>query len=215
MTTTTAVKTVDTTAFAVATCATATMTKGAEVDVSTALDGSLKVRLGRTATGALTNPVGFKVEVSGKASGDQFWIPVYVWTNAIIAACAIDQATNLLNGATSAGATTYTLDLATGQNAGDLVFFNESTKYEWARTKSVSGAVATPLDALTFAHVDNTIVTDQGEEWDIPLGIYMPSAKRIRMIVDCAAAGGNAAAASGQTVVVEGVYNLLTSYSTT
>jgi hypothetical protein len=190
------------------------MYKGAEVDVSTAIDASIKVRLGRTVTAALTNPVGFKIEVSGKAAGDQFWLPVYVWVNAITAACAIDQATNLLNGATSAGATTYTLDLTTGQNAGDLVFFNESTKYEWSRTKSVSGAVATPLDSLTFAHADNTIVTDQGEEWDVPLGLYLPTAKRIRLIVDCAAAGGNTAAAVGQTVVVEAEYNILTSYTT-
>lgn len=214
MTTTTATKTVATTAFAAASCASGSMYKGAEIDVSTAIDGSIKVRLGRTATAALTNPVGFKIEVSAKTSGDDWWVPVYVWVNSIVAICVIDQATNLLNGATSAGATSYVLDLTTGQNAGDLVFFNEAGKYEWARTKSVVTVTGTPLDPLVFAHVDNTIVTDQGEEWDIPLGLYMPSAKRIRLIVDCAAAGGNAAAAVGQTVVVEAFYNLLTSYST-
>ena len=206
MPTATPSKTAGTTLFAAADCASGSMYLGAEIDVSTMFSAAAFVRLGRTVTAALNNPVGFKLEASGRATGADFWVPIYIWTNADLLVTGIIPASNLLNGATSAGATTYTLDSATGQNAGDLVFFSDTTRYEWARTKSVSGAVATTLDPLVYAHADNTTVLDRGEEWVIPLDLS--AYKRLRLVVDTAAAGGSAAAAVGQTVTV---HALLTS----
>lgn len=205
MSTATPNKTAGTTLFTAATIASGTMALGSEIDVSGKFSATAFVRLGRTVTTALTNYVGFKLEGSAKASGADWWVPLYVWTNAILAVTAIIPASNLLAGATSAGATTYTLDSGTGQNSGDLVFFYEAAAYEWSRTKSVSGAVATPLDPLVFAHADNTIVLDQGEEFRVD--IDLSNIKRLRLVVDTAAAGGNALAAVGQTVLVEAFLN--------
>lgn len=212
MTTTTPNKTAGATLFTGADCASGSMYLGSEINVASVYSATAFIRLGRTVTNVLTNFVGFKLEGSGKDSGADYWSPLYVWTNAILAVTGIIPASNLLNGATSAGATTYTLDSATGQNAGDLVFFYESTKYEWARTKSISGAVATPLDPLVYAHADNTTVLDQGEEWAIQLDLS--SIKRLRLVVDTAAAGGVSAAAVGQTVFVQAYLNTLDSVST-
>lgn len=201
MSTSTPNKTHGTTLFAASACASGSMYKGAEVDVSGALLANIMVRLGRTVTTALTNYVGFHIEASAKASGDDFWLPIYTWVNGSLAATGIVPASNRLNGATSAGAASYTLDLATGQNAGDLVFFYESGAYEWSRTKSVSGAVATPLDPLTYAHADNATVLDLGEQFAFQLDVT--PYKRIRLVVDTASQGGGSAAAVGQTVFVE------------
>ena len=209
MTTTTFSKTVGTTLFTAADCASGSMYLGSEIDVSTVISATALIRLGRTVTTALTNPVGFKLEGSAKASGADFWVPLYVWQNNILTVTGIIPASNLLTGATSAGATTYTLDSATGQTSGDLVFFYESAKYEWARTKSTSSAVATPLDPLVYAHADNTVVLDQGEEWVIPINLQ--GIKRLRLVVDTAAGGGSAAAAVGYTVFVQAFLNTLDS----
>jgi hypothetical protein len=211
MTVSVATKTIETTLFTGADCASGSMYIGSEIDVSTKFQVAAFVRLGRTVTTALSNYVGFKLEASARASGADFWVPVYVWQNADIAVTGIIPASNLLNGATSAGATTYALDSATGQNAGDLVFFYESTKYEWARTKSVSSVTATPLDPLVYAHADNCIVLDRGEEWVIPLDVS--SYKRLRLVVDTASAGGSSAAATGYTVFVQAFLGSLDSIS--
>jgi len=206
MSTATPNKTAGTTLFTAADCASGSMYLGSEIDVSGKYSGTAFIRLGRTVTTALTNPVGFKLEGSSKASGADWWVPIYVWTNSILAVTGIIPASNLLNGATSAGATSYVLDSATGQNAGDLVFFYESSKYEWARTKSTSTVTATPLDPLVFAHADNCVVLDQGEEFIINLP-DLSDIKRLRLVVDTAAAGGSSAAAVGVTVAVEAFLN--------
>lgn len=205
MATATPNKTAGTTLFTAADCASGSMYLGSEIDVSGKYSGTAFIRLGRTVTTALTNPVGFKLEGSAKASGADWWVPLYVWTNAIIAVTGIIPASNLLNGATSAGATSYVLDSATGQNAGDLVFFYDSGKYEWARTKSTSTVTATPLDPLIFAHADNCVVLDQGEEFRVDLDLS--NIKRLRLVVDTAAAGGSSLAAVGVTVAVEAFLN--------
>lgn len=213
MTTSVPSKTVGATLFTGADCASGSMYLGSEIDVSDIFAAAAFVRLGRTVTTALTNPVGFKLEASAKASGADFWVPIYVWSSVDVAVTGIIPASNLLNGATSAGATSYTLDSATGQNAGDLVFFYEASAYEWARTKSISGAVATPLDPLVYAHADNTIVLDRGEEWIIPLDLS--AYKRLRLVVDTAAAGLDTAAAVGVTVFVQAFLNTLDSVQST
>jgi len=178
---------------------------GTEIDVSGKFSATAFIRLGRTVTTALTNSVGFKLEGSAKASGADWWVPLYVWTNGVNAVTGIIPASNLLNGATSAGAATYALDSATGQNSGDLVFFYESAKYEWARTKSTSTVTATPLDPLIFAHADNCVVLDQAEEFRVDLDLS--NIKRLRLVVDTAAAGGSTLLAVGVTVVVEAFLN--------
>ena len=210
-TTTTPSKTVATALFN-AEVATATMTAGTEVDVSGKFSGTAFIRLGRTVTTVLTNPVGFKLEATPKTSGNDFWVPLYTWTNAILTVTGIIPASNLLKGATLAAAATYELDGATGQNAGDLVFFYETNAWEWARTKSLATAVATPLDPLVYAHADNCIVLDQGEEWAIQLDLT--SYKRIRLVVDTAAAGGVATAPAGYAVYVQAFLNTFDSAST-
>ena len=56
------------------------------------------------------------------------------------------------------------------------------------------------------------IVLDQGEEWAIPLDLS--SFKRLRLVVDTAAAGGVAAAAAGYAVYVQAFLTTLDAVST-
>jgi hypothetical protein len=59
MATATPNKTAGTTLFTAADCASGSMYLGSEIDVSGKYSGTAFIRLGRTVTTALTNPVGF------------------------------------------------------------------------------------------------------------------------------------------------------------
>lgn len=195
MTTTTLTKTAAAVLLALTQQATAAITVGSAVDVSTKVGPATAfVKMGRTVATALGNQVKFRLEASAKTSGNDEWVPIYEWTSANGTTAA---SSTTLNGATTAGNATSTLTSGTGFAAGDLVYFRETGtpgNSEWSRLLSQSGATSTFEEAQTRNHTNSIVVTDTAEMWAIPIDIS--GHVRVRLVVD------TASAASGQTVDV-------------
>lgn len=208
MTTTTLTKTAAAVLLALTAQATAVVTLGTAVDVSTKIGPATAfVFMGRTVATALTNNVKFRIEASASSSGNDTWVPIAEWTSANGTTAA---SATTLNGATTAPNTTATLTSGTGFAAGDYAYFRETGvpgNSEWSRIKSQSGATSTFEEAQTRNHSNSIAVTDLAESWVIPLDIsgYV----RIRIVVD------TASAASGQTVDVYALLSTSDSASTT
>lgn len=186
---------------------TAAVIVGSEVDVSTKLGPArVIVRMGRTIATALTNNVKFRIEVAGKSSGNDSWVPIAEWTsfNGLTAA----SATTLNDAAFTSADSSATLTSATGFAAGDQIYFRETgtpADSEFLREKSVSSNTVTFEEPSTRAHTNGITVTDLAEAFNIE--IDLTAAGRVRLVVD------TASAASGQTVDV--VAWLVTADSTT
>lgn len=208
-TSTTAVKSQGTTLFAAAAVASALYTESAAVDVSTKLGPAVvSVSVGRTVTTALTNEIGFRIQGAFKAaSDDSQWFDIFAWTTAALKTAS--SANTTTSGTNAAAQNVLVLAAGTGSNAGDIGFCNESGKYEWFRVESVSSATLTLQDVMNFAHSTGAGYFDGNERFAIPIDLSPWT--RIRLSIDTAASGGTAAAASGQTVVVEAFLNTMDS----
>lgn len=174
--------------------ATATITVGAWVDVSAWFAARIAIYMGRTVATALTNEVLFRLEGSYASSGDDGFFTIFERTSSKGKTAA---SSTTLNGATSAGATTYVVTSATGIAAGDVIYLRETgtpANSEWTQVKSMSSTTVTPFNNLTRAHTSGINVADLGEvlSWTEDLS----SVLRVRLIVDAATN------ASGQTVDV-------------
>ncbi|NMQ05262.1 hypothetical protein E4Q08_08260 [Candidatus Accumulibacter phosphatis] len=194
MTTTTLNKTAGSVLLAHTQCATATITVGSAVDVSTKLGpATAYVKMGRTIANALTNNVRFRIDGSAKTSGNDEWAPLYEWQSANGSTAA--SKTTLNDAACDAGDTSFTLTSATGFTAGDLVYLRETgtpANSEWCRAKSTSSNTLSLEEALTRGHTNGIDVTDLAEVFAIPFDVS--GQVRVRLVVD------TASAASGQTV---------------
>lgn len=185
-------KTAGTTLLAWADTATADARVGTAVAVAGAFAARVHCRIGRRSGTAFT--VGWprvRVEASAKASGNDAWAPVA--TFAIEIGTSIANTT--LNGAVTAGATSFVVAAATNIAAGDVLFLKGDTDAgnEIVRVKSVSSTTITPEEAVTYAHASGNAVTDQAvvDAADVDLA----GITRLRAVVDNAG--------SGQTVAVE------------
>ncbi|MEF8769396.1 hypothetical protein [Candidatus Accumulibacter contiguus] len=194
MTTTTLTKTAGTVLLAHTQCATATITVGSAVDVSTKLGpATAYVKMGRTIANVLTNNVKFRMDGSAKTSGNDEWVPLYEWQSANGGTLA--SKTTLNDAACDPGDTSFTLTSATGFTAGDLVYLRETgtpANSEWCRGKSTSSNTLILEEALTRGHTNGIDVTDLAEVFAIPFDVS--GQVRVRLVVD------TASAASGQTV---------------
>lgn len=187
--------------------ATAVITVGSAVDVSTIFALAILVRMGRTVTTALTNNVRFRLEGSFAASANDLWETIWEWTSASGATAA--SKTTLNDASCNAGDTVFTLTSGTGFTAGDRIYLRETGtpgNSEWVREKSVSTNDITIEEALTRNHTNGIDVTDLAEAWNFVVDVS--AYKRVRLVVD------TASAASGQTVDVLGLYNSLDSLTT-
>jgi hypothetical protein len=206
MTTTTANKTQGTALLALTQQASATVTVGSAIDVSTKFAARYFVKMGRTIATALSWEVLFRLDASAKSSGNDEWYPLYIWSSQYGKTTC--NATTL-SGATTAGNTTSVLASGTGITGGDVLYFRETgtpANSEWSRVKSISSATPTFEDAQTRNHTNGITVTDFAEMFsgDIDLS----NVGRIRLVVD------SASNASGQTVDVIGWLVSLDSVST-
>lgn len=202
-TNTTFTKTQGTALLALTQQATAVITVGSVVDVTTKMAASIYVKMGRTVATALGNEIRFRLESSAKSSGNDEWIPIMQWTS--ISGKTACTATTL-NGATTAGNTTSLLTAGTGFNAGVWAYFRETgtpANSEWSRIASLSTNTVTFEEAQTRSHTNGITVTTLAEGWQYD--IDCSSICRIRLIVD------SASAASGQTVDVIAWINTLDS----
>ena len=195
MTTTTLNKTAAQVLLAHTQQATAVITIGSAVDVSTKVGPAVAfVKMGRSATTALSNEVKFRLEGSAKTSGNDEWVPLYEWTSSSGKTTA---SSTTLNGATTAGNTTTVLTSGTGFVAGDHVYLRETgtpANSEWSRMVSVSTNTVTWEEAQTRNHTTGIQATDLAESFQIPFDTSAQT--RVRLIVD------TASAASGTTVDV-------------
>jgi hypothetical protein len=193
--------------------ASAAVTVGSAIDVSTKLGLRIFVKMGRTVATALTNQVGFRIEASPTTSGNDEWVPLVSWTSQS-GTTAANSTT--LNGATSAGASTYSVASGTGLGSGNLIYLRETgtpANSEWSRVNGVSGTTVTPVDNLTRAHTNSIAVTNLAESWVFDLDVQ--TVERIRLVVDSASGNQGITAASGQTVDVIGWYVSLDSVVST
>lgn len=197
MTTTTATKTLGTALLAHTQQATAVVTIGSAVDVSTKFAAQYYIKLGRSVATALTNEVKFRIEASAKSSGNDEWLPIYEFTSATgKTAC---NASTVNDAAFTAGDTTFVITAATGIAAGDILYLRETgtpANSEWVRVAAVSGTTVTFEEACTRSHTNGIATADFGEVFTGYLNL--DAIGRIRLVVD------SASAASGQTVDVVG-----------
>lgn len=196
MSTTTLNKTSGTALLAHTQQATAVVTVGSAIDVSTKIGPATAfVRMGRTVATALTNNVRFRLESSAKSSGNDEWVPVYEWTTANGTTAA--TATTLNDATFNAAEDSFTVTSGSGLTAGDQIYLRETgtpANSEWVRAEAVSGTLVTVEEGVTRGHTNGITVTDLAESFAV--GLDLSAAVRLRLIVD------TASAASGQTVDV-------------
>jgi hypothetical protein len=207
MTTSTAVKTQGTTLLAHTQQATAVVTVGSAIDVSSKFAGRIFVHMGRTVATALTNQVKYRLEGSAKASGLDQWYPILEWQS--INGTTASSSSTVNDASFNAGDTSFTITSATGIAAGDIIYLRETgtpANSEWVRVASVSGTTITLEQATERNHTNGIAASDLGElhSFDVDLS----SVGRVRLVVD------TASGASGQTVDVEAYIVTLDSIST-
>lgn len=184
-------KTIQTQLFAPQSLASNTVAISSVLDVSTALSCMILIHFGRRATTALTEGVEFRVEVSGKSSGDGHWFPVSSYKTAIAAA-----ESEAVSGTVSSGTNVITVASTTNLARADIVYIDNSTigNSEWGRVKSIStNASITIEDNLVNAQTGSTIY-DQAEIVPAIL-LDLTSIKRLRLVAD----GSN----TGQATAIE------------
>ena len=178
--------------------ATANVIVGSAQAVTTTLAGMVFVFLARESGTAFTAGwPNVRIEGSAKSSGNDAWIPLVSFQMAVGASIV----NTTLNGAVSAGATTFVVTSATNIAAGDILFLKDSStaNYELCRVKSVSGTTITPEEAVTYAHANSSQVTDQAEVY--AAAFDLSAVGRIRAVVDNAGSGQSIAA---QVLLVTG-----------
>jgi len=187
--------------------ATATVTRGSAIDVSTKYSFRCFVAMGRSVATALTNEVQFRIEASAKSSGADEWYPAYVWRSSYgKTAC---NATTLNDASVLASDTAFTVTSGTGLSGGETIYLRETgtpANSEWVNVDSVSGTTVN-CEALTRNHTNGITVTDYAEKWVFDIDVA--DIARVRLVVD------SASNASGQTVDVIGWYSSLDSNTVT
>lgn len=191
MSTTTINKTVGTSLVAWADVATANVSVGTALDVSTKLAATVFAQLGRRSGTAFTAGwPNIRIEASAKSSGNDAWVPIATFQPAVGASIA----NTTLNGAVSAGASSFVVTSGTNIAAGDVLFLKGDTDAgnELVRVKSVSGTTVTPEENVTNAHASGNALTDQAESYVAQLDLTAIS--RLRAVVDNAGSGQTIAA---------------------
>ena len=172
------------------------------VTVTTKWGIAFNVNLGRlTGTAFTAGWPKVRIEASGKASGNDKWVPLL----SLQAAIGASIASTTLDGAIIAGATTAVVALATNIAIGDYLFLGHTStvgNYELARVKAISGTTVTFEEAITNAHDTAAVVTSQAESYFPALDVSLYS--RIRVIADNAN--------SGQGIKIEVLYNTFDSF---
>lgn len=172
-------KTAGTALLSLQSVASNTVITSSSQNVATMLAATVMIHFGRRAATALTEAMRFRIEASGKASGDGHWFPLVQFETAI--AAAADEA---VSGTVSAGTNVITVASTTGLAAGDLVYIDNSTiaNSEWGRVKSiVANTSITIEDNLVNAQTGSTIY-DQAEVFLAALDLT--AITRIRLVAD-------------------------------
>jgi hypothetical protein len=164
-------------------------------DVSAYRNGRLTIRFGRSATTALTLPVGFNVQWATDADDDRGWnnyFPQNITTETVAAE------SEAVTGTVAAGATAVTMASTTNLTAGEWVSIVNTTpaNSEIRQVLSVVANTSLGVDALVNAQTSATVY-DQAQQ--IPLVLNLDTITRIRLLVDTVGVG--------QTIVCEAIFN--------
>ncbi len=184
--------------------ASATVTIGSTVDVSSAFSAHVFIHMGRTVATALSNQVRFRLEGSAKSSNNDQWYPLIEWTSSDGTTTASSSTVN--DASFNSADTTFVITSATGIAAGDKLYLRETgtpANSEWVRVSAVSGTTITLEEGVTRGHTNGINVADTAESWNWDVDIN--AVGRIRLVVD------TASATSGQTVDVEAFVTTLDS----
>lgn len=174
--------------------------------ISSAIDVSGKFGIGfsiqvarKTGTAFTVGWPNIRIEASAKSSGNDSWVPRFVFQPALGASIV----NTTLNGALSAGATSFVVTSATNIAIGDYIFLGDAStaNFELVRVKAVSGTTITPEEAITYNHSNGAVVTDQAESIYVP--IDCTGIARMRVVAD----NSN----SGQAMATQVLYTLFDS----
>lgn len=183
--------------------ATATVTRGSAIDVSSKIAIRYYIAMGRTVATALTNEVLFRFEASPETSGNDNWLPIFQFTSVNGKTAA--SSTTINDASVSAADTSFVVTSATGLAAGDILYLRETgtpADSEWVRVDSMSGTTVN-CEALTRNHTNGINVADLAEFFSD--SIDCSDIVRLRLVVN------TAANASGQTVDIQAWYTTLDS----
>lgn len=159
----------------------------------------VRIRVGRgTGTGFTRGP---KIRIEGTADSTSPTAQQWSKLQEFQAALGVNIGSQAVSGTEAAGQTVVTLAAGTNFEAGDYVFFHNTTigNSEWYYVQSVSGADLTLSEALVTAQTGATC-RDQAEQYMAV--IDCTDLQGVRIVVD----GAN----SGQAVVVEVIYSAVT-----
>lgn len=175
MSTSTPAKTQGTTLLALQAVSASSQVVGSEVDVSGKFGGIVFIHFGRDTTSAATVGVSFRIEGAAKGSGAGQWYPLATIISGITAA------TGSNNSSTSSAA--QTVASGTGFVAQDVCLVKDGTlaNSEWARIKSISGAVLTMEENLVNSHSTGATYS-KAEMWAIP--VDLSAVGRLRLVAD-------------------------------
>ncbi len=167
--------------FALASTASASVTNGSAVDVSTYYGVDVRIRMGRGTGSAFTASPVFRLEgsaVNGTPNADQ-WMVLAQFAPALGASIG-SQATS---GTINSGQATEALAAGTNFAAGDYVFQHNTTlaNSEWSRVLSISGSTLTLEENLVNAQTSST-VRNQAEQYHAL--VDCTSLYRLRVVVD-------------------------------
>ena len=171
---------------------------GSELDVSGKLAGLAFIHFGRTnSVTSVGRGVILRIEAADKSSGGNHWYPLWSVETGV-------QVINSQNNVSSSGAA-LTLAGSLGFSASDVIVIADGTlaSTEWARIKSMSGAVATMEETLGFSHSTGTSYTG-AQMFAAPLDLR--GIGRLRLVAD----GMN----HGVTFLIEAYLNTLDSVGT-
>ena len=157
-------------------------------DCSSKWAGACDIRIGRRTGSAFTaGSPNIRIEASIQTTNKD-WTPIFIYQPIV----GTNIANTTLNGAVTAGASTFVVTSATNIAVGDILFLGDASaaNYELIRVKVVSGTTITPEDVLLFDHANAAIVTDQAEMALTP-ALDLSCYNRIRTVVDNLSSGQN------------------------
>lgn len=159
--------------------------------------GLITVSWGRSVSTALTAAPAVWAQFAQSDNANDEWCNLRNFGYEPLSIAAVNATT--LNGATGAGAPSFSVASATGLAVGQWLYLRETgtpANSEWCQVLSISGTTITPTEPLTRPHTNGITVTNGAERLTYP--VDLSAVKRLR----AAAAGFSAAGLTGQLVDV-------------
>lgn len=172
-------KTIRTPLIALASVASAAVSVGTALDVSTLLAGTVFIHFGRRAATALSVPANVRIEASSVASAHGFWFPLATFVSDTVAAA--DEA---VNGTCNAAQAVVPMASTTGFAISDIIFIDNGTigNSEFGRIKALASNTSVTIeDNLVNAQTGATVYN---KAQVVAYQLDLTAITRIRAVVD-------------------------------